>query len=268
MDKVLRPKHLPTGGIQTLDRSSLLIELIAQAGEQGMTAAKLEEHSGISIATIYRLVQALRQMGLLRQPRNRGPYLLGYQLIAWGNAASQTQKIRRVVRPTLQKLTVQFDCSFFLFVPDGYNVLCLDIQDSSSPTCSYAHDVGGRIRHGLGQASIAILSHLPDTEYQDVLAQNQIWLHRDYGISRRDIDQASAMCRHLGFTGGVEGRNPPDFTGLACPILDFHSLPVAAISCSLPRTQMTESYHNELCDGLEQHRKSLQHNLYNEADAP
>lgn len=256
------PAVMPDSGIQTLDRSMLLVELVTRAGHQGMTAAQLEAASGFSIATVYRLAQALKRLGLLRQIRDRGPYLLGHQLIVWGSAAGQTQCIKRAARGPLRSLADQFDNSFFLFVPDGFNVLCLDIQDGSQPTRSYVSDLGDRIRHGLGQASIAILSHLSRTEYDQILARNAATLQRSYGIERFDVDQAVAMCRRLGVTGGVEGTEPPEFTGIASPIMDPSGAPVAALSCSVPRKQMNETYYHALCDQLRQHAQVITQRLY------
>lgn len=256
----------PESGIHTLDRSTLLVELVARAGSRGMTAAELEEASGFSIATIYRLAQALKRLGLLRQPCNRGPYLLGHQLIVWGSAAGQTQQLKRIAREPLRQLVAQFDDSFFLFVPDGYNVLCLDIQDGSHPARSYVKDLGNRIRHGLGQASIAILSQMDSAEYEQVLAQNLPGLTRNHGIHRFEIDQAVAMCRQLGVTGGVEGSHPPEFTGLASPIPGLNGQPVAALSCSLLRSRMTDSHYSALCDGLRQHSQAISQQLRSDAD--
>lgn len=253
-------------GVQTLDRSMLLVELVSRAGQHGLSAAELESASGLSIATVYRLAQALKRLGLLRQVRDRGPYLLGHQLIVWGSAAGQTQHIKRVARDPLRELVARFDESFFLFVPDGFNVLCLDIQDGSQPTRSYVTDLGSRIRHGLGQASIAILSHLPHTEYEQILARNLVSLRRLHGIERFEIDQAVAMCRRLGVTGGVEGAHPPEFTGLASPIIDPAGQPVAALSCSVPRKRMTDAYYTTLSDQLRLQARLISQRIYGAID--
>ncbi len=257
----------PRSGIQTLDRCGLLIDLVARSGDQGMTAAQLEEVAGLSIATVYRLVQALRRLGMLRQTSSRGPYLLGHQLIVWGSTAGQTQGLRQAARAPLLRLAQQFQDSFFLFVPDGYNVLCLDIQEGDYPARSYARHIGGRIRYGIGQGSVAILSHLSASEYEEVLDKNMPGLQRSYGISRHDIDAAVAMCRHLNITSGVEGTDPPEFTGIACPILDSEGYPVAAISCSLRRSRMSGNHYTALCDGLRQQSLLLQQQLYGEPGA-
>lgn len=260
------PAALAESGVQTLDRSMQLVELVAAAGPDGMTAAQLEEASGFSIAAVYRLTQALRRLGLLRQVRNRGPFLLGHQLIIWGNAAGQSQFIRRAARESLRALVNRFDDSFFLFVPDGFKVLCLDIQDGSDPCRSYARDVGSRILHGLGQASIAILSGLGDEERERILQQNLTALQRQHGITRPEIDQALAMCRRLQITGGVEGCSPPEFTGIATPVYDSQGLPIAAISCSVRRSKMTDSHYRALCDALRQQALQVQQKLYGDYD--
>lgn len=262
----IEPGPFPESGIQTLDRSTLLVELVARAGTRGMTAAELEEASGFSLATIYRLAQALKRLGMLRQLCNRGPYLLGHQLIVWGSAAGQSQQLKRIARAPLEQLAQQFDDSFFLFVPDGFNVLCLDIQDGSHPARSYVTDLGNRIRHGLGQASIAILSQMDAAEYEQVLAQNLPGLMRNYGIHRFEVDQAVAMCRQLGVTGGVEGRQPPEFTGLASSIIGPDGTAVAALSCSLLRSRLTDSHYAALCDGLRQHSLAISQQLNSDAD--
>ncbi|MCG8520350.1 MAG: helix-turn-helix domain-containing protein [Pseudomonadales bacterium] len=236
-------------GIQTLDRSYRVLDLVVRAGERGLTVAQLEAMTDLSTPTLYRLTRALRQMGLLRQPLPRGPLLAGPALLRWGEQARGG--IADVARLPLLELAERHGDSFFLMVPNGMTVMCLAIYDGRFPARSYTRQCGDEILCGVGQASVAVLSFLGEDEQQQILDHNGPRLRRDYGIQVPQVAQAMAMCRHLQFTRGVEGSDPPEFTGIAVPVLDDRQRAVAAVSCCLRRSRLSDGHDEALISGLQ-----------------
>ncbi len=219
-------------GTQVLDRAIAIVRTVAEHGGDGLSLASIIEATGLSRPTAYRLVLGLKRNGLLRGGARRGHYCLGYELLALGARAGDGGGLRQLARPALLRLAERFGDSFFLFVPDGYHALCLEVQDGDYPVRSFTRGVGGRVPMGAGQASIAILAYLPEAEREEILARNAVLLKRDYGLEPEDIARAIATARARGYSRGAGGRALPEYTGLGVPLLDAAGYPVAALSCS------------------------------------
>lgn len=244
-------------GTQVLDRAFELLRLIAQAGAEGATLAVLIERTGLSKPTAYRLVQSLRRQGFVRAGTRRGHYCLGYALFALGAQAGNAGGLRELARPALLRLCERFGDSFFLLVPDGYAVLCLEVQDGQHPVRSYSHTVGGRIPMGVGQGSLAILAHLGRAERTEILQHNAERLRREFGIEVEAVRSVLDSVRRLGFACGVPDRALPAYTGLAVPIVDAGGQVLGAFSCALHRRRMTEARREALAGAMQDEARRL-----------
>ena len=237
-------------GTQSLARAFALLRRIAEAGPEGASLAELMAAEGLSRPTAYRLLQALRGQGFVRAAPRRGRYALGYALFALGAQAGNAGGLRELARPALLRLSARFGDSFFLLVPDGYAVLCLEVQDGEHPVRSYSHQVGGRIPMGVGQASLAILAHLGRAERGEILRHNAERLEREFGIEVTVVKGLLDSVRRLGFACGVPDRALPDYTGLAVPIVDPGGQVLGAFSCALHRRRMTDARREALAQAM------------------
>lgn len=249
-----------TSGIQTLDRSYTLLRLVIAAGHRGISVSELGDATGLSTPTLYRLVRALKDLRLIRQPLNRGPVYPGPELLGWGKLVRGM--LERVAHMHLLELSEALGDSFFLMVPDGFQVLCLDIVDGQYPARSYTRKKGDRIPFGIGQASVAILSFMSQAERAHILDHNEKVYLRPRGISRRSVEEAIANCRHLHMTCGVEDSDPPEFTGLAVPVLAEGERPVAALSCCLRRSRLSDAHYEELVAALRNSARAIRQLLF------
>lgn len=252
-----------TSGIQTLDRSYDLLERVIRAGHRGLSISALSDASGLSTPTVYRLVRALKELGLLRQPLNRGPVYPCPALLSWGDLIRDS--LDRVAHMYLLEMAESLGDSFFLMVPDGFQVLCRDIVDGQYPARSYTRGRGDRIPFGIGQASIAILSFMGESEQTHILEHNEPAYLRARGIHQRDVRDAIANCQHLKITCGVEGSDPPEFTGIAVPIFDTDRKPIAALSCCLRRSRLSDEHYDRLSTALHSSARAIHHNLFDPA---
>lgn len=76
-----------TGGVQSVERSFALLELLARAGGR-LPLSDLAERSGLPLGTVHRLLQTLAGGGYVRQDADRR-YALGTALLPLGNAATR-----------------------------------------------------------------------------------------------------------------------------------------------------------------------------------
>lgn len=242
------PAQIP--GTQSLERAFALLRAIAAAGEEGATLADLCNTCGGTRTTTYRLLQALRQQGFVRPARQRGRHLLGFELFALGARAGNPGGLRDLARPALLRLAARFGDSFFLLVPDGHAVLCLEMQGGQQPVRSYSQAVGGRIPMGVGQGSQVLLAHMSRAERRDILRHNAAVLRLDYGLDAEVVAATLDSVRRLGFACGLPDRRLPGYTGLAVPIVGAGGQVLGALSCALSRPRMTAERRQALAAAM------------------
>ncbi|MBU2875551.1 IclR family transcriptional regulator [Marinobacter salexigens] len=247
-------------GIQTLDRSYSLLHLVIRAGQHGLSIAELTNSTGLSAPTVYRLVRALKDLGLVRQPFSRGPIYPGPELLSWSELTRAA--LDKFAHMHLLDMAENLGDSFFLMIPDGFHVLCLDIADGQHPARSYTRQKGDRIPFGVGQASIAILSFMSKQEQTQILDHNEVSFLRPKGITRGRVQEAITNCRHLESTCGVEGTDPPEFTGVAVPVFGNNQTPIAALSCCLRRSRLSDEHYDRLTKSLLASARAISHNLF------
>jgi DNA-binding IclR family transcriptional regulator len=129
--------------------------------------------------------------------------------------------------------------TIFLLVRSGFDAVCLDRNEGPFPIRSFTGDIGGRVALGVGQASMAILAHLPRGEQEEVIRYNLPRV-RSYGVFdevylRTEIERVLRL-GYSGHNAGVlEGM-----AGVAVPILDREGRPVAALSVGTLAERLNE----------------------------
>ncbi|RKR07642.1 IclR family transcriptional regulator [Kushneria sinocarnis] len=255
-----QPAHLPpeaerpdVAGTRTLARAMQLLRLVAAQGDRGATVGMLRQHSGLSRATLYRLLLSLRRQGLLRQPYPRGAYFLGYELLSLGARAGNASGLRELARPALLQLAAHFGDSFFLLVPDGYFALCLEMQDGDRPVRCFSQAVGGRILMGVGQASIALLAGMPAAQRQTILAHNAPRLTREYQLEMSRVRRQVSRAGQRGHAYSAGGIGLDGYTGVAVPVRTTQWHVVGALSCAIEIDEMTRGHRRALVAALKHH---------------
>jgi DNA-binding IclR family transcriptional regulator len=222
-----------TTSTQVVDRVVAILELIAAAGAEGCRLKDIIETLELKRATAYRLVDSLRNHGLVALSRDGHRYQIGIRFLSLGGKASTASTLRDVARPSLLRLASTFGDSFFLFVHDGYENICIDYREGNYPAASFARGVGGRVPLGVGQATIAVLAFLADSERDEILAHNHSILVDVYGLDLERLHKEIANTRDRGFTMGIGSARISDHTGIGVPIFNSSRRVVAAISCSV-----------------------------------
>lgn len=222
-----------TSSTQVVDRVVAILEVIASAGAEGCLLKEIIAALGLKRATAYRLVDSLRSHGLVRASADGHRFLIGYRFLSLGGQASATSTLSDIARPSLLRLASEFGDTFFLFAHDGYENVCLDYREGNYPATSYARGVGGRVPLGVGQAAIAVLSNLPESERDEIIAHNHDILTDAYGLDIDKLRREVVDCRERGYTLGICSTRIPDHTGIGIAIFDNRKRVVGAISCSI-----------------------------------
>src|SRR3990170_6822647 len=91
---------IPT--VQSVDRAVTVLEILAGAGESGVTEIAAE--LGVHKSTAFRLVAALDRRGLVEQNADRGKYRLGVGILRLAGATTARLDVVQEARPIVRKL--------------------------------------------------------------------------------------------------------------------------------------------------------------------
>lgn len=154
----------PGSGVQSVDRSLLLLELLADAGGS-MRLAELEAASGLPLPTVHRLIRSLVHNGYVRQEASRR-YALGARLIRLGDTAARG--LGTWARPQLRDLVEKIGETANLALLDGDDVVYV-AQVPSEHSMRMFTEVGRRVNAHCTGVGKALLSQLDTDVVLDLL---------------------------------------------------------------------------------------------------
>jgi IclR family transcriptional regulator, acetate operon repressor len=152
------------GGVQSLERAFVLLELMAEDGGE-VALSRLAVESGLPLSTIHRLVRTLVARGYVRQLPSRR-YVLGPRLIHLGESSSRT--LGTWARPHLSSLVDSTGETANLAMLDGDKVVYV-AQVPSRHSMRMFTEVGRRVHlHCTGVGKV-LLAQLPPATARELL---------------------------------------------------------------------------------------------------
>jgi DNA-binding IclR family transcriptional regulator len=194
----VRPPSTALPGAQVIGRAFQLLRAVASGPAEGMRLADLAVAAGLTVATTHRILQALRQEGALDQDGVTRRYRLGSAYLAMAEATTCAGFQGRL-RPAMEKAAEILECSVYLSVPAGTEMLCIDRAVGCNPIRVVPYDVGERRPLGVGAAGIALLAIEPPAVARAALARNTEAYSR-YGLKAEDVFRMVEACRRNGFS--------------------------------------------------------------------
>src|SRR3954451_1932135 len=217
----------PDGGVQSLERAFLLLELMAEDGGE-VALSRLAVESGLPLSTIHRLVRTLVARGYVRQLPSRR-YVLGPRLIHLGESSSRT--MGSWARPHLSALVDSTGETANLAMLDGDRVVYV-AQVPSRHSMRMFTEVGRRVHLHCTGVGKALLAQLPEATARELLERG--------GMPRRtaktvtDPDELMALLPQIAAQGYVLDDGEQE-TGVRCIAVAVPGGPAAtAISVSGP----------------------------------
>lgn len=148
-------------GTQAIGRAARLLRLVTAAGREGASVTRLAERAGLTRPTAHRILQALRQEGLVDVDEQGARWLPGPELYLMGTVAAARYDVTDLARDIVRSLAVRTEESAFLSVRRGDETVCLLREEGSFPIRSFVLSEGVRFPLGVASAGLAILSFLP-----------------------------------------------------------------------------------------------------------
>ncbi|CAN5894309.1 IclR family transcriptional regulator [soil metagenome] len=218
------------GTVQSVDRAVRVLEILAHAGEAGVTeiAAELAVHK----STAFRLVAALEQRGLVEQHAERGKYRLGVGVLRLAAATTARLDLVQESRALCRALAVETGETVNVTVLSDDAALYVD-QVAGSSALQPHNWVGQRIPLHATSNGKVLLSAMSDEEAVEVVGRRPRTF-TDHTVSGpAQLVTQLAEVRAAGYAVAVDELEA-GLTAVAAPVFNAHGDLVASLSVSGP----------------------------------
>lgn len=204
-------------GVQLLDRAVMLLDLVADAGSDGLALKALCELSGLNKVTCHRILNSLVDHQLLHKAQGDKCYRLGTRLLIYGAKAAKGPGLRRHFQPALERLRQLTGETVMLMARDRDDSVCIDRYDSEFQMQTLTGSIGGSVPLGLGPGSLAILSFIDAEQQQAILERNFHRLQKWPSLSRDKLQLLVEQTAGRGYALDP-GELLPGVGGVSVPI--------------------------------------------------
>ena len=251
--------------VPAVDKVLDVLEFIAENPEQ-FNAASLIKQLDLPQASGFRIINALIQRSYIVKDAQTNFISLGYKAIRFGNAALAQSKIRRMIHPILEEVTDQTGESAELAWLDNSEIYFLDMTESPQPV-RLLRQIGMRVLGITNPVALAILSHLPEDQRQQVIslaaqsveAKRKMKLDVDqHGIVYDDnIDEETLKTvARQGFASDY-GIQKKDVARIAVPILGDQKTAIGTLSVAGPVYRMLPEQQSRIVELLKKNVEKI-----------
>lgn len=160
-------------GAQSLDRAMNILERVAAGGGNGVRLNDLLQETGLSRATLHRLLAAMVEHGIIDHDLKARRYHVGVKLNLWAMSAMPFFDFRDLYVPAMSDLVAETGDTAFLNRRIGDEVVCLARESGSFPVKAFVLEVGMRRPLGLGAGGMAMLAAMRPAEAEELLDRNR-----------------------------------------------------------------------------------------------
>ena len=217
------------GGVQSVDRALAILEVLARAGEAGVTEIAAE--LGVHKSTAFRLVATLEAHRLVEQTTDRGRYRLGVGILRLAGATTARLDLVQEARPICRRLAADTGETVNIAVLSESSALYLD-QVAGSSALQPHNWVGQHIPLHATSNGKVLLSGLDEEALDDLLGK--LATYTPHTITRRPrLREELERVREQGYAVAVDELEI-GLSAVAAPVRNAHGDVVASMSVSGP----------------------------------
>jgi DNA-binding IclR family transcriptional regulator len=243
-------------GVQSVERAVAILEILARAGEAGVT--ELATELAVHKSTAFRLVSTLEQGGLVEQAAERGKYRLGVGILRLAGATTARLDVVQEARPICRKLSADTGETVNIAVLADRSALYLD-QFAGASALQPHNWVGQHIPlHATSNGKI-LLSGLGDDELTRTLPPLTAYTSHTITTKRRlrrELDEV----RTQGYAIATDELEI-GLAAIAAPIRNAHGDVIASLSLSGPTFRLDELRIKEFIPQLTDAAAEVSHRL-------
>ena len=228
--------------VQSVDRALLVLEILAEAGQAGVT--EIADQLSVHKSTASRLIAALEARGFVEQVSGRGKYRLGFAVARLARASSAQLDLVKVSQDICDAISADVGETANLAVLDGDRII--NIVEAIGPaeitlrtwvgqTCpAYATSSGKVLLSGLDPADVGSRLGAALGSFTDRTVSGAAELQHEL-----------AAVRDRGWAGVCEELEV-GLNAVAAPVRDADSQVVAALSVSGPSYRLGVERFDEM----------------------
>jgi len=217
-------------GAQSLYRTIAVIKAVANYDEKGVRMATLARKMDLPTSTVHRILAVLVSEDFVEYDPDSKKYHIGYGLYLVGEKALKFD-IREKYHSALINVSEQTGETSYLITRYGNDALCLDRIVGSYPIQVITFEIGARRALGIGAASLAILSSLPDDICKSIIEANAQKYSGSVGITKDEVYKMVLKTRRDQFSLSSKIVNA-ETIGVGVPIMDKKGDVLGAISAT------------------------------------
>jgi DNA-binding IclR family transcriptional regulator len=242
--------------VQSVDRAVTIMEILASAGEAGVTeiARELDVHK----STAFRLVAALERRGLVEQAEDRGKYRLGMGLLRLAGATTARLDVVQEARPICKKLAADTGETVNLAVLSDHSALYLD-QVAGSSALQPHNWVGQHIPLHATSNGKVLLSELDAEKLERTLLSMPSFTGTTI-TTKKALRAELTDVRERGYALAIDELEV-GLTALAAPIRNAHGDVIASMSVSGPSFRLDEQAVEKAIPLLQEAALEVSHRL-------
>ena len=134
--------------------------------QRELSIAEIKQRTGQTHSSAYRIIANLTHLGILERDEATRKFRIGARLYSLGSLA--ILDVRRLARPYMEYLRVQFECTANLSIRDSTNLVLVEVVETEKPL-RLVSSVGGREPLHCTAAGKCLLAFLPDAERSSVI---------------------------------------------------------------------------------------------------
>lgn len=178
-----------TNLVQSVDRALSILEFLAE-NPKGAGITEISKSTGLSKATVHRLISTLKGREFVYQSPNTEDYALGYKMLYLSNSVSSNIDIFKVSRPIIRKFADAVDATVHMSVLDDTktNIIYIDKIEptSSNKTFIMSSKVGKKAPCYCTAAGKLLLSQYSDNKIKEIMKDEQYQIYTDKTIKNID----------------------------------------------------------------------------------
>ena len=233
----------PLTGTRAVVRAVTVLKALGRSSNAyGVT--ELGTATGLSKATVFRLLGALENEGMVARDSASGAYRLGPEMITLGASALSTTDLREIAHHELLRLTEDLGETSTLEILAGHDVLVVD-EVQGRFLFSATPEIGRRWpihATSTGKVLLAFAEPQPTLPRLTRYAPKTI-------VTRAQLDRELARVKQNGYAFAVDELEP-GLVAMAAPIRNHFGYVAAAISINGPSSRLTPKRRRQLVSRL------------------
>ena len=182
----------------------------------------------------YRLVRALVHYGLLETLNGSGQYSLGMNAMRLGLLAQQKFNIAVIALPFMKELSRLTKETVLLTAVYGNKAICLERVESEEPIRYSLFTPGANLPLHAGASSKVLLAFLPEPEWDEIIAGEELRRYTPQTITNRGILKAQLKeIRNRGYSFSDQEVDR-EVRAVAAPILNSRGELIAGLTVAGP----------------------------------